>query len=221
MTGEPLKIPAWAEHIALDVRHVDQQMAVSRYSIGPAKPWTPAPGPPSVGFHEPRQRSGITASMVTAAMPGLDALQVDDGAVYWLERTPETGRATVVRLTGQSPVRRNALTEVRAHGTETDFFLDYSGRAAERGKPCDCCSRRRTSTSLYSPHGKLCYRRSDPACAARELTRSGDAVPYSAPQTASASADSNALIVVDSRCRIRSGDASDSAWSNKPAGLMM
>jgi hypothetical protein len=26
----------------------------------------------------PAQRSGITASMVTAAMPGLDALQVDD-----------------------------------------------------------------------------------------------------------------------------------------------
>src|SRR3954463_10272944 len=46
-------------------------------------------------------------------------------------------------------------------------------------------------------------------------------MPYSAPQTASASADSSELITVDSKCRIRSGDASLNAWSSRPAGLMM
>src|SRR6266496_3188732 len=52
----------------------------------------------------PAWRSDITARMVTEAMPGLDALQVDDGAVCWLERRPGTGRAALVRLTpGQNP----------------------------------------------------------------------------------------------------------------------
>jgi hypothetical protein len=52
----------------------------------------------------------------------------------------------------------------------------------------------------------------------RLLTRSLEGLPYSAPQTASASADNNALIIVDSRCHIRSGAASARASSSTPAG---
>jgi dipeptidyl aminopeptidase/acylaminoacyl peptidase len=61
-------------------------------------------------------RSDITARMVTEAMAGLDALQVDDGAVYWLERRPGTGRAALVRLTpGQGPHDvTGAETDVRS-----------------------------------------------------------------------------------------------------------
>lgn len=52
-----------------------------------------------------------------------------------------------------------------------------------------------------------------------EVTRSGELVPYSAPQTASASADINALITVVSRSHIRSGDAADRPLSSSWAGL--
>ena len=45
--------------------------------------------------------------------------------------------------------------------------------------------------------------------------------PYSAPTTASASADSRALIMVCSRLRIKSGLASDRASPNRPAGSTM
>jgi hypothetical protein len=55
----------------------------------------------------------------------------------------------------------------------------------------------------------------------RELTRSELATPYSAPQTASASAGSRELTTVDSRYRIRSGDASLKAWPSRPAGSTM
>lgn len=57
-----------------------------------------------------------------------------------------------------------------------------------------------------------------------EVTRSGELVPYSAPQTASASANIYALITVVSRSHIRSGDAADrplsSSWGgeNLPSG---
>jgi hypothetical protein len=52
----------------------------------------------------------------------------------------------------------------------------------------------------------------------RELTRSGELVPYSATQTASASADRNALITVVSRSHIRSGDATDGPLSSSWQG---
>src|SRR5690606_33459843 len=45
--------------------------------------------------------------------------------------------------------------------------------------------------------------------------------PHSAPTTASASADSNALIIFCSSCRIKSGDASASASASTVPGSTM
>ena len=54
----------------------------------------------------------------------------------------------------------------------------------------------------------------------RRAVRSGLRWPHSAPTTASASADSSALIIVCSRSRIRSGEVSARASPSRPAGNM-